>query len=309
MTLEPKIYRHSIAFEIPVDDFDNILGYEGANYREFNLPVLSTMLDQIDGAASTNYDGHFGTQVFADFDLDEDGQTPQVAEFQALIEDFLVDARRMKDIMPEVVEFGGRHDVELAALYDDTNRNGRTYRELVYGDDDFLIATSIGETFSIFHREGGELQRVDAEMPRAIRQKIEHDREQRSFHRTKRKEITMSKDIKGVREWVSTLVPLDVKVPTVDVSGHFLAEHIPEGARPVLNHRSFIIADSGREMGVSVTFHSEGEFGTKWYTDGAREQILKSIAESNGANGRLNAWILRQLPDDVAMPGLRIARP
>jgi hypothetical protein len=62
-------------------------------------------------------------------------------------------------------------------------------------------------------------------------------------------------------------------------------------------------------MGVSVTFQSDGEFGTKWYTDGAREQVLKGISESNGANGRLNTWILRQLPDDVGMPGLRTVKP
>jgi hypothetical protein len=309
MTLEPKIYRHSITFDIPDDDFDNLLGYEGANYREFDLPVLSTMLDQIEDVSNTNYDGHFGSQIFADFDVDEDGGTPQVAQFQALIEDFLVDARRLKKIIPEVVKFGGRHDVELVALYDNRNPNGRAYRELIYSDDDFLIATDPGNSFSIFHREGGELQRVDTEMPRAILVKIQHDREQRSFDRMKRKQITMSKDIKGVREWVSSLVPLDVKVPTVDVSGHFLAEQLPEGARPVLKHRSFIIADSGRDMGVSVTFQSDGEFGTKWYTDGAREQVLKGISESNGANGRLNTWILRQLPNDVGMPGLRTVKP
>lgn len=304
MTLEPKIYRHSITFEIPDEDFDNILGYESANYREFELPVLSTMLDQIDGVDSSNYSGHFGRQVFADFDVDDDGQTPQVAEFQALIEDFLVDARRLKDIIPEVVRFGGRHDVELVAQYDNKKRSGRAYRELVYGDDDFLIATAANGQFSIFRREGGELQRLDVEMPKAIRQKIAYDRDRRSFHRTKRKQITMSKDIKGVREWVSTLVPLDVKVPTVDVSGHPLAGELPHGARPLLGHAKFIVADSGPEMGVSVTFRSEGEVGTKWFLDDRREQILKSIAESNGANGRLNNWILRQLPNDVAAPGL-----
>jgi hypothetical protein len=307
MTLEPRIYRHSITFDIPDDDFDNLLGYEGANYREFDLPVLSTMLDYIDGVSNANYSGHFGAQVFADFEVDDDGKTPQVTQCQALIEDFLVDARRLKNTIPEIVKFGGRHDVELASLFDDSGK--RVSRKLVYGDDDFLIATGIGNGFSIFHREGGELQRVDTEMPRAILVKIQHDREQRSFDRMSRKQITMSKDIKGVREWVSSLVPLDVKVPTVDVSGHFLAEQLPEGARPVLKHRSFIIADSGREMGVSVTFRSDGEFGTKWYTDGAREQLLKSIAESNGANGRLNTWILRQLPDDVGMPGLRTVKP
>jgi hypothetical protein len=315
MTFEPKIYRHSITFEIPDEDFDNILGYESANYREFELPVLSTMLDQIDGVDSSNYSGHFGRQVFADFDVDDDGQTPQVADFQELIDDFLIDARRLQAIIPEVMTFGGRHDVELVALYGRSTRNGRTYRdgrtyrELVYGDDDFLIATGADDGFSIFHREGGELQRLDVDMPPAIRQKISHDRDQRSFHRSKRKQITMSKDIKGVREWVSTLIPLDVKVATVDISDHPLAGELPNGARPLLKHAKFIVADTGPEMGVSVTFVSEGEVGTKWFLDDRREQIMKSIAESNGANGRLNNWILRQLPDDVAVPGLRIARP
>jgi hypothetical protein len=307
MTLEPKIYRHSITFEIPDDDFDNILGYEGANYREFDLPVLSTMMDYIDGVSDANYSGHFGTQVFADFDVDDDGRTPQVATCQKLIEDFIVDARRLKVIMPEIVKFGGRHDVEIATLFDDNGK--RVSRKLIYGDDDFLIATGLGNSFSIFHREGGELQRVDTEMPRAILHKIQRDREERSFHRSKRKQITMSKDIKGVREWVSKLVPIDVKVPTVDISDHVLAEHLPEGARAVLRHPKFIVADSGREMGVSVTFQSDGELGTKWFLDGSREQLLKNIDQENGMNGRVFTWILRQLPNDVGMPGLRTARP
>jgi hypothetical protein len=302
MTLAPRICRQSIAFDIPDDDFDNILAYDSANYREFKLPVLSTMLDYIEGVSGTDYSGHYGAQVFADFEVDDEGKTPQLAQFQQLLEEFLIDARRLKNIMPEVVTTGGRHDVEAALLFDENGK--RVSRRLIYGDDDFLISTASGTSFSIFHRKGGQLQRVDTSMPAALVLKIHVDREDRSFDRKSKRQITMSKDIKGIREWVSTLIPLDIKVPTVDVAGHFLAGQLPEGTRPVLKHRSFIVADSGREIGVSITFQSEGEFGTKWYTDGAREQILKSIQQSVGATGRLNAWILRQLPDDVGMPGL-----
>lgn len=309
MPFESRVYCHKITFDIPDQDFDNLLAYEGAKFREFDLPVLSTMLDYIDDVSGTNYSGHFGRQVFADFEVDENGETPQVEQFQALLDDFFIDARRAVAIIPEVFRFGGRHDVEMVALYDSGTRSGRVYRTLVYGDDDFLIATGKAGIYSIFHREGGELQRVDAEMPRALRIKIDHDREVRSDHRMSRRQITMSKDIKGVREWVSTLVPLDIKVPTVDVTGHFLAEQLPEGARPVLKHRSFIVADHGRDVGLSITFQSEGEFGTKWFVDGKREQLLKNIDVDGGMNGNLNDRILRQLPNDVAMPGIRIPRP
>jgi hypothetical protein len=308
MPITPFVYRHSITFEIPLEDFKNILDFESANWREFELPTLSTMLDQIDGVDRAEYSGHFGSQVFADFDVDENGETPQVAKAQALIEDFIIDVARVKAIMPEIMTSGGRHDVKLAALYDNKSRSGRAYRHLIYCDDDFLIATGESNTYSIFHREGGELQRVDAEMPKSVLHKIKLDRHERSFDRSKRKEITMSKNIKGVREWVSTLVPLDVKVPTVAITEHPLAEHLPDGARPVIRHNKFIVADHGRDVGVSVTFSSGGEIGTKWFTDSARKQILERI-DPSGNNGQINGWILRQLPNDVAMPGLQVRHP
>jgi hypothetical protein len=302
MPFESRVYRHDISFEIPDDEFLNLLHYDEANYREFDLPVLSTMLDYIEGAHEANYSGHFGAQVFAGFDVDNTGKTPQVAAFQALLDDFFVDVRRIAAIIPEIMTSKGRHNVELAELFDENDNQAR--RELVYCDDDFLISTGAGDGFSIFHREGGELQRVDAEMPRSVYVKIQRDRDERSFDRRERKQITMSKDIKGVREWVVTLVPLDVKVPSVDVSDHPLSAQLPDGSRAVLAHPKFIVADSGRDLGVSITFASEGEYGTKWFTDEARKGILKQIVQSQGSHGLLSGWILRQLPSDVEAPGM-----
>lgn len=305
MPYHPNVYSQRISFEIPEDDFMNLLNYEMANLREFDLPVLSTMLDTIDGVSDSNYSGHFGSQVFSELDVDENGATPQVAAYQALLDDFFMDARRIRALMPELLEFP-RHDLHSLMLdRDPENGMRRALRSFLYGDDDFLISTGEDdETVTIFHREGGELGMVDAKMPLSVVRKIASDRDRRSFDSFKRKPITMSRDLPGVREWVSKIVPIDIRVPTLDASSHHLAEHLPEGARPVLLHRKFIIADSGKDVGISVSFISEGEPGTKWFTDAARRQILDSIAHSDGHMGRFNTWMLRQLPDDVERPGL-----
>lgn len=306
MPFPATVYSQRISFEIPVEIFRNLLNYESANYREFDLPVLSTMLDTIPGVGDTNYSGHFGSQISADFDVDEDGQTPQVAEFQAMLDDFFLHARRIADIMPEMVTFP-RSDLDNVMLDREPEPepgHRHALREFIYGDDDFLIATgNDNETVTIFHREGGQLGAVDAQIPLSVHQVIEADRYARSFDSFKAKPITMSKDLKGVRKWVQTHVELDIRLPTVGVEEHDLAGHLPEGARPVLAHRKFIVSDCGRDTGLSVTFMSEGEPGTKWFVDDARRSVLWNIERANGVLGGVNGWILRQLPYDVENPG------
>ncbi|NTF17807.1 hypothetical protein G6L37_05290 [Agrobacterium rubi] len=305
MPFPASVYSHRISFEIPAEDFLNLLNYETANYREFDLPVLSSMLDRIDGVDDTNYSGHFGSQVFSEFDVGEDGQTPQITEYQALLDEFFTDARRIATIMPELMIFP-RHDLHDVMLKREPDaRSRRALRSFLYGDDDFLIATGENdETVTIFHREGGELGMVDAIMPISVARLIASDRRTRSFHRSERKPITMSRDINSVRQWVQKQVGLDIRLPTVDVSDHHLAAHIPDGGRAVLSHRKFILADGGRDVGLSVTFISEGAPGTMWFVDESRRSILWNIERSGGALGSLNGWILRQLPRDVEQPGL-----
>lgn len=305
MPFPATVYRQRISFEIPVEIFRNLLSYEAANHREFDLPVLSTMLDTITGVDDTDYNGHFGSQISADFDVGEDGKTPQVAEFQAMLDDFFLHARRIADIIPEMMTFP-RHDLhELSLDKEPEPGYRRSLRSFIYGDDDFLISTGEDdETVTIFHRENGSLGMVDAKIPLSVWKTIAEHRNTRSFDRSKRKPITMSKDLKGVRKWVQTHVELDIRLPTVEVEGHDLAGHLPEGARPVLAHKKFIVSDCGRDTGLSVTFMSEGEPGTKWFVDDARRSVLWNIERANGVLGGVNGWILRQLPYDVEHPGV-----
>jgi len=308
MPFPSTVHSHRISFEIPTEDFYNLLNCETANYREFDLPELSSMLDAIDGVSDTEYNGHFGAHISSSFDVDEDGQTPQMAEFQAILDDFFADARRIAAIMPEVMIFP-RHDLHDVVLQREPDAGARrALRTFLYSDDDFLIATGEDdETVTILHREDGKLGAVDARMPLSVLRVIAADRDRRSFDRSKRKPITMSRDLKGVRQWVQQHVELDIRIPTVDAGDHPLAPHLPDGARVVLSHRKFLVADHGRDVGLSVTFVSEGEPGTKWFVDAARRDLLWNIERSSGQLGGVNGWILRQLPTDVEQPGLSAA--
>lgn len=305
MAFPTTVYCHRISFEIPDNEFRNVLDYETADGREFDLPSLSTMLDLIPGVDGTDYSGHYGAQVFAEFEVDENGQTPQVAEFQALLEDFLIDARRIRAVMPEIMDFP-RHNVPVAELDMEPEPGWRVaLRKFLYGDDDFLIATSEDrDQVSIFHRAGGELERLDATIPQSVLRVIHADRMERSFHPMSRKPITMSKDMTRVRRWVSSLIPLDVKLPSVDVADHPLADDLPRDTRPVLRNPKFVVSDGGPDLGLAVSFVSEGEVGTKWFTDEARRSILRQIEDAGGNLGRLSGWLLTQLPPDVERPGL-----
>lgn len=299
MPYPASVTRHDICFEIPVEEFRNLLDYEEADWRAFSLPTLSTILDGIDGVSGTEYNGHFGSNIFVTLDVDDDGETPQIAQVQRILDEHFADVRRVADIMPQLL-VSGRHTIEEWAQY---YRGGEVKRTMLYSDDQFLISDSMHDhTIAVFYKEGGETRMREIPRVAGILDLIGSDRHQRSFDVHKRKEITLSRDIPKVRMRIANYLSLPEptkempSVAPIDVSRHFLKETLPPGAVPIYAHPLFIVADSGERTGLSVTFRSDGESGAKWFTDGARKQIIETIAKDVGS---IDRWMRKQLPEDL----------
>lgn len=299
-----SIDRQQMSFEIPRDDFLNLLNFEEANWLEFELPTLSTILDKIPGVSNTEYNGHFGSHVFATFDLDDDGEVPQLEEFQQRLDEHFADVRRVAHLMPALVA----SPRSLVHEYYQEDENGkRVLRTMLYSDDQFMIADSmIPHTIALFYKEDGVPKMK--EMPRVagILDMIDEDQRERSSNKLARNEMTLSRDISKVRARIGKHIQLaDVPYPkpaalrAVDVSNHFLALDIPNAGKPLFAHRLFVVADSGPNTGLSVTFRADGEVGTKWFMDGARDQIIEGLQTDVP---RLTRFILSGLPDDLEGP-------
>lgn len=304
MPYPATVTRQDMCFEIPSEEFLNLLHFEGADWRQFELPTLSTILDRIDGVANADYNGHFGSYVYAQFELDENNEVPQLVEFQERLEEFFTDVRRTADLMPALLA-AGKSGVGEYAQFDE--KGNTVKRKLLYSDEQFMISDSMHEhSIAVFYKEGGLPKMKEIHRVSGILDLIHADRQERSFDRHSRKEITLSRDIPKVRMRVAKHLnlpdlPKMVPAPTpVDISSHFLKGELPSGAVPIYSQPLFIIADSGKDMGVSITFKSDGEVGTKWYTDGAREQIIQNVGEVD--RSAVERWVLRQLPVDLDGP-------
>ena len=175
MPFKKTTLRKTVSFEIPQDRFVQILDYDSVNFKEFDLPSISTVLDQIDGVSNTEYSGHYGSHVFADFEADEDGTYPQIEEFETVLEDMIEDVRRISTTFPELVDSPRQNIPEL--LLDDDERGHRRFLSFVYSGEDVLVAAgSEPREVKLFFRSGDTTRWVDRRMSQRAWEALVADR-------------------------------------------------------------------------------------------------------------------------------------
>lgn len=296
MTFKKTVMRSEISFEIPEKQFRQILDYESASYGSgFDLPAISTVLDQIDGVSNTDYNGHYGCHVFAGFETDDEGRIPQIAEFESTLEDMLVDVRRIGAIFPGLY---ARPRKDFLDLRLEDNGKERAFRRFLYSDDTVLISDNgrDGEC-TIFFRVGSETRWVDRHLPARIADLLAMDRHARQGRGVRAKLVSMTKDIPSISEWANKALPVEARLQMAYVGTHFLEEHLPSG-RPVHVDPRFVVTDCGVGTGLAVTFMTDGEVGTIWLDGGAREQALELLSKEGFLAGRAaTSFFLRKLPD------------
>jgi hypothetical protein len=316
MPLPTRTYNHRVAIDIPVEDFKLILNEESIMfYREFEFPDLTEMLGGIDDVGDVEYNGHFGSAIYATFDLDDDGEKPQLEVFVEKIETFIEDLRRVDRFMPDLLAFP-RHQIEK---YQQEDADGEArLRKLIYSHPDFVLSDHVDDdVVTVFHLKNGEPAMTDVNAP-AIRDALFADLDVRSFNPHKRKVVNLSRDLSEVDAVIlpHILSPAKMKrvratsavpVPkeTADFSSHFLFADLPARAVPMHAAAKWIVADSGPEIGTSITFRTDGEAGHKYFTDGARQQLL-DLAQGNPAG--LDKWIRMALPEDLDGPASTLRR-
>lgn len=302
MPLPARTYSHKVAIDIPVEDFKLILLQESVDaYREFEFPDLTELLSGMADVGDVEYNGHFGSAIYATFDLDDDGEKPQLDLFIEKIEAFIEDLRRAQRIIPDLFVYP-RHTIEKYAL-----EGGP--RKLIYSHPDFLLTDSNDDdTVTVFHLKDGEPAMTDVHAP-AIRDTLFADVDLRSFDPHKRKVVNISRDIPKVD---ATILPHIASAAEIrhrqeetrqrpakaapDFSGHYLLDDIPAGAIPIHAGTKWIVADSGPEIGASITFRTQGESGSKYFVGPARDQLL-GLAEGNPE--ALDRWIRYTLPEEL----------
>ncbi|WP_327211283.1 hypothetical protein [Rhizobium leguminosarum] len=315
MPLPTRTYSHRVAIDIPVEDFNLVLKQEAISfYREFELPNLTGMLGGIDDVGDVEYDGHFGSAVHATFDLDDDGEKPQLDAFVEKIETFIEDLRRVDRFMPDLFEYP-RHEIDK---YQEMEDGKVRRRNLIYSHPDFVLCDSVDDdVVTVFHLRNGEPAMTDVNAP-AIRDALFADLDMRSFDPHKRKAVNLSRDLPEVDAVILPHIVSPVKMKRIratsgapaqkeatDFSSHFLFDDLPAGAVPLHAAAKWIVADSGPEIGTSITFRTDGEAGHKYFTEGARQQLL-DLARGNP--GGLDNWIRMALPEDLDGPAAALRR-
>lgn len=316
MALPTRTTSHSVAVDIPEEDFFLILRQESIDsYHELDFPDLTAMLGGIDGVHDVEYNGHFGSAIYATFDLDDDGEKPQMDVFLASIETFIEDLRRVKRVAPGVLDYP-RHRLE-EYLQDDEQGHQRP-RKIIYSHPDFIVTDHLDDdVISVLHLLNGKPSITDINAP-AIRDALFADHDVRSLDRRNRKVVNVSRNMPGVdavvRPHVQPRPRVDVGLrPSAkgsgamqaDFSSHFLFDDLPNDAVAVHAAARWLVADSGPTVGASITFRTEGEVGTKYFLSGAREQVLGLVRNNPAA---LDRWIEATRPEELDGPAEETTR-
>jgi hypothetical protein len=314
MPLPTRTYSHRVAIDIPVEDFKLILRQESIDsYREFEFPDLTEMLGGIDDVSDVEYDGHFGSAIYATFDLGDDGEKPQLDVFVEKVEVFIEDLRRVERFMPDLFEYP-RHSIEKYQQYDE--RDKPRLRNLIYSHPDFVLSDSADEdVVTVFHLRNGEPAMTDVNAP-AIRDALFADLDMRSFDPHKRKAVNLSRDMPEVDGVILPHIASSAQIrrnrsaeaataarATPDFSSHFLFGDLPVGSMPLHAAAKWIVSDAGPEIGTSITFRTEGEAGAKYFVGAARDQLLELVRDNPDG---LDRWIRMALPKDLDGPAAAI---
>lgn len=310
MPLPARTFAHRVAIDVPVEDFKLVLAQESIDhYFEFEFPELTEMLEGMEDVSEVEYNGHFGSALYATFELDENGDKPQLDLFIENVETYIEDLRRVDRLMPDLFVFP-RH--RLQHYLQEDREGGTGARKLIYSHPEFVLSDSADDdVVTVFYLKDGVPAMKDVHAP-DLRDMLFADRDARSFDPHKRKAVNLSRGIETVDAVILSHIMSPAQArrvlssaeapkprPVADFSAHFLIADVPEGATPLHAAEKWIVADSGPAVGASITFRSEGEAGAKYFTDGARDQLL-GLAEKNPAG--LDKWIRRTLPDDLDGP-------
>ena len=281
--------QKSFAASVPTEDFIALTRFEGGGaFRNFTPDCVSlcTYLEKLPHISRVEYNGHFGSYIYFNMDVDED----QVDEKHCLafvdktIGNFLDDARRLTKYFPNIAADGSAdRDQQYEFLYTDDD-----FVILGTGKEDEVYLGSPSGTVLISGKNDVEevLDIVLSDIEKRSFIEGDKDAEEQDYWLPK----TPSRGLVSVRAWASKYIELPDEnlLKTVPMDGHELSTFIPKNGRAVFVSPDFVFCD--HEKGdLSLSFHYEDGTGATYFTDGARDQMVEFIKKAqNDSEARSN---------------------